>query len=57
VAKQLTMKQAQAKCRRWRALGDKESLKKAEALEAKYRDRPDYEDDWGWLLRMQSGIR
>lgn len=53
----LTMKQAQKQCRDLRQRGDKKSLAKANAIEAKFKDHPDYESDDAWLLRMQSGVR
>jgi uncharacterized protein involved in type VI secretion and phage assembly len=49
------MKQAQARCRRWRRKGDKRSLAAADRLEAKFRDHPDYESDYAWFIRVQSG--
>lgn len=51
----MTMKQAQAKCRRWREKGDKKSLRKADKLQARFKDHRDYEDVHTWLLRVQSG--
>lgn len=51
----MTMKQAQAKCRRWRTKGDARSLRAADRLEAKFRDHPDYESDMAYIMRAQSG--
>lgn len=51
----LTMKQAQAKCRRWREKGDKRSLAAANRLEAKFANDPDYESDMAYITRIQSG--
>jgi hypothetical protein len=51
----MTIRQAQAQCRRWREDGDTISIRKADRLEAEFRDLVDYESDHMWLLRMQSG--
>lgn len=50
----MTMEQAQAKCRHWRAKGDKRSLAAAARLEAEFRNHPDYESDAAYFLRMQA---
>lgn len=53
--RRMTMKQAQAECRKLKAKGDRASLARAERLEAKFRDQSDYESDRAWLLRKQAG--
>lgn len=51
----MNIKQAQAKCTKLREKGDKKSLKQAQEIENKFKDHPDYEDDYTWLTRKQAG--
>lgn len=50
----MTIKQAQAKCRRWKSKGDKRSLAAAKRLERDFSRHPDYESDDAFFLRIQA---
>lgn len=52
-----TIEAAQKECRRLRQHADAKSHDEAAVIEAEWRDDPEYESDYAWLMRMQSGVR
>ena len=50
-----TMWEAQVECRKLRAYSDAGAHDRAAEIEAQWRDHPDYESDFAWVLRKLAG--
>ncbi len=52
-----TMKAAQAACRRLRAKGDLRSMRRANKIEAEWKEHPNYQSDAAMIMAAQAGYQ
>lgn len=50
-----TIKEAQVECREMRALGTPDALARAQTIEAQWKNHPEYESDYAYIMRKQAG--